>query len=195
MAAVVNKSRIRLRLPQIIIAQAGSRSISHFLSESELPGAVLCFRTCLTRPLLHPQLAATHQALHNLPNLTAAPKQPERQTFPHLATTLPSYTPLLPTMSTLEAPSIATTNGFTVSDSPVPLDTIPISPAKDATDTNNDAMRANEAASKAKDGDDRITVFHDAENFNVKHPLMHEWTLWFTKPPSGKVGFMSCYLV
>lgn len=31
-----------------------------------------------------------------------------------------------------------------------------------------------------------ITVFHDSENFNVKHPLMHEWTLWFTKPPSGK---------
>lgn len=34
---------------------------------------------------------------------------------------------------------------------------------------------------------DFVTVFHDAENFNVKHPLMHEWTLWFTKPASGKV--------
>jgi hypothetical protein len=34
---------------------------------------------------------------------------------------------------------------------------------------------------------DVVTVFHDPENFNVKHPLMHEWTLWFTKPPSGKV--------
>jgi translation initiation factor 4E len=34
---------------------------------------------------------------------------------------------------------------------------------------------------------DAVTVFHDPENFNVKHPLMHEWTLWFTKPPSGKV--------
>jgi translation initiation factor 4E len=34
---------------------------------------------------------------------------------------------------------------------------------------------------------DEVTVFHDPENFNVKHPLMHEWTLWFTKPPSGKV--------
>lgn len=32
-----------------------------------------------------------------------------------------------------------------------------------------------------------VTVFHDPENFNVKHPLMHEWTLWFTKPASGKV--------
>ncbi|KAJ5730878.1 translation initiation factor eIF 4e-like domain-containing protein [Penicillium herquei] len=31
-----------------------------------------------------------------------------------------------------------------------------------------------------------VTVFDDPENFNVKHPLMHEWTLWFTKPPSGK---------
>jgi translation initiation factor 4E len=34
--------------------------------------------------------------------------------------------------------------------------------------------------------DEAVTVFHDPENFNVKHPLMHEWTLWFTKPPSGK---------
>lgn len=32
-----------------------------------------------------------------------------------------------------------------------------------------------------------VTVFHDPNNFNVKHPLMNEWTLWFTKPPSGKV--------
>ena len=31
-----------------------------------------------------------------------------------------------------------------------------------------------------------ITVFHDPENFNVKHPLQHQWTLWFTKPPSAK---------
>ena len=31
-----------------------------------------------------------------------------------------------------------------------------------------------------------VTVFHDPENFTVKHPLQHQWTLWFTKPPSGK---------
>jgi len=34
---------------------------------------------------------------------------------------------------------------------------------------------------------DIVTVFHDAENFNVKHPLANTWTLWFTKPPTGKV--------
>jgi translation initiation factor 4E len=34
---------------------------------------------------------------------------------------------------------------------------------------------------------DAVTVFHNPDDFNVKHPLMHEWTLWFTKPPSGKV--------
>jgi hypothetical protein len=22
------------------------------------------------------------------------------------------------------------------------------------------------------------TVFHDPSNFNVKHPLLHEWSLW-----------------
>lgn len=36
--------------------------------------------------------------------------------------------------------------------------------------------------------DEIVTVLHNPENFNVKHPLMHEWTLWFTKPPSGKVS-------
>lgn len=34
---------------------------------------------------------------------------------------------------------------------------------------------------------DIVTVFHDPNNFNVKHPLANTWTLWFTKPPTGKV--------
>ena len=34
--------------------------------------------------------------------------------------------------------------------------------------------------------DEIKTVFHDVNNFNVKHPLMNQWSLWFTKPPSGK---------
>lgn len=34
---------------------------------------------------------------------------------------------------------------------------------------------------------ENITVFHDVSNFNVKHPLMNTWTLWFTRPPSSKV--------
>jgi translation initiation factor 4E len=61
----------------------------------------------------------------------------------------------------------------------VPLDTIPISP------TEGSGEKSSNSADTA-DGDVR-TVFHDPENFNVKHPLMNTWTLWFTKPPSGKV--------
>lgn len=57
--------------------------------------------------------------------------------------------------------------------SPVPLDTIPVSPA----DGNGDIKH---------DESEIVTVFHDADNFNVKHPLGNTWTLWFTKPPSGK---------
>jgi len=34
--------------------------------------------------------------------------------------------------------------------------------------------------------DEIRTVFHDVNNFNVKHPLMNTWSLWFTKPPTGK---------
>ena len=69
--------------------------------------------------------------------------------------------------------------------SPVPLDTIPISPNKE----NVDPTMSSEDGEKAKprSGDEQVTVFHDPDNFNVKHPLMNEWTLWFTKPPSGKV--------
>jgi translation initiation factor 4E len=65
-----------------------------------------------------------------------------------------------------------------VAQSPVPLDTIPVSPE------GGDA--ASDAAPTTSSGD-VVTVFHDADNFNVKHPLAHTWTLWFTKPPSGKV--------
>lgn len=44
----------------------------------------------------------------------------------------------------------------------------------------------NENAPSASSNAENITVFHDPENFNVKHPLQNSWTLWFTKPPSGK---------
>jgi len=100
-------------------------------------------------------------------------------------------------MATLEAPSA--TNGVSNNpSSPVPLDTIPISPAdgangnKDADTTGEGTTDENTRPSGGKKTEyvenDQITVFHDPDNFNVKHPLMHEWTLWFTKPPSGKVG-------
>ncbi len=58
----------------------------------------------------------------------------------------------------------------------VDLTTIPISP-----DGGNKPDGA-----KTEDGE-TVTVFHDKENFNVKHPLTSRWTLWFTKPASGKV--------
>lgn len=58
----------------------------------------------------------------------------------------------------------------------VDLTTIPISPEG-----------GNTGADTADSKIDDITVFHDKENFTVKHPLMHRWTLWFTKPASGKV--------
>jgi len=65
---------------------------------------------------------------------------------------------------------------------PVPLDTIPISPEGEST-SNGDGSTS---ATTASADDAPVTVFHDPDNFNVKHPLMNTWTLWFTKPPSGK---------
>ena len=64
----------------------------------------------------------------------------------------------------------------------VDLTTIPISP-----DGGNVGSSAGEAS------DAPITVFHDKDNFNVKHPLANRWTLWFTKPSSGKVRGSSPY--
>lgn len=52
---------------------------------------------------------------------------------------------------------------------------------------NDENTAPGSVATDEKANGDTVTVFHDPENFNVKHPLMHEWTLWFTKPPSGKV--------
>jgi translation initiation factor 4E len=63
----------------------------------------------------------------------------------------------------------------------VPLDTIPISPEGSLTNGGSDS-------SNAPFNSEPITVFHDPENFTVKHPLMNKWTLWFTKPPTGKAS-------
>ncbi|RYP41373.1 hypothetical protein DL768_010506 [Monosporascus sp. mg162] len=59
----------------------------------------------------------------------------------------------------------------------VDLTTIPISPDGDK---GVDAPIESDLSGKL------ITVFHDKDNFNVKHPLQNKWTLWFTKPSSGK---------
>lgn len=63
----------------------------------------------------------------------------------------------------------------------VDLTTIPVSP--DGGNKTDGA--ASEEAGKT------VTVFHDKDNFNVKHPLSNRWTLWFTKPASGRVRFCS----
>jgi translation initiation factor 4E len=59
---------------------------------------------------------------------------------------------------------------------PVPLDTIPVS--QEGEDKENTATNGSNGKV--------VTVFDDPSNFNVKHQLQHSWTLWFTKPPSGK---------
>ncbi|AEO53351.1 hypothetical protein MYCTH_2313336 [Thermothelomyces thermophilus ATCC 42464] len=59
----------------------------------------------------------------------------------------------------------------------VDLTTIPISP---------DGENKPDGASNENAEEKLVTVFHDKDNFNVKHPLSSRWTLWFTKPASGK---------
>lgn len=64
--------------------------------------------------------------------------------------------------------------------------TMPQPPSLDNATPDNDTSD-NATAAPAQNTDEAVTVFHDPNNFNVKHPLGHQWTLWFTKPPSGKV--------
>jgi translation initiation factor 4E len=68
-------------------------------------------------------------------------------------------------------------------DTAVPLDTIPISPDQSSSQSGG----SDGIAEHGLDPNIPVTVFHNPEHFNVKHPLMNKWTLWFTKPPSGKV--------
>lgn len=53
-------------------------------------------------------------------------------------------------------------------------------------ETNGDVAEAGEKSSssqKGTDSEDQIrTVFADPQNFNVKHPLYNNWTLWFDNP-------------
>jgi len=67
----------------------------------------------------------------------------------------------------------------------VPLDTIPISPEQSTVGSNSNGSNGS-ATETITDPNVPITVFHNPENFNVKHPLMHKWTIWFTKPSTGK---------
>lgn len=69
---------------------------------------------------------------------------------------------------------------FKITDEQRPLSEIPV-------DQPGESTVNEEAAGEAKvNSKEQLTVFHSADNFNVKHPLMNRWTLWFTKPPSGK---------
>lgn len=74
--------------------------------------------------------------------------------------------------------------------SPVPLDTIPISPEGGNTEPGIKKEQTDPSALDAEN----VTVFHNANNFNVKHPLANTWTLWFTKPAGAKVGVNSATL-
>jgi translation initiation factor 4E len=77
---------------------------------------------------------------------------------------------------------------FEIKDEQRPLNEIPVSPPNGEQEENAATTEQPQRQSHGRPGDDQqLTVFHDAENFNVKHPLMNKWTLWFTKPPSGKV--------
>jgi len=102
----------------------------------------------------------------------------------------------LTSMATADAavPAALAAVGFEVKDEQRPLDEIPISLPGEDHESAGGKGKGKSRDDTTADNDDgngpleQLTVFHSAENFNVKHPLMNKWTLWFTKPPSGKGG-------
>ena len=114
-----------------------------------------------------------------LPHLRSPAQRPSRSHTLHLPLAAP------PTASASHPSTSHTMADVATAPNPsqqVPLDTIPISPVD-----GNGSSEGQDKSASANTDDGARTVFHDPENFNVKHPLMNTWTLWFTKPPSGKV--------
>jgi translation initiation factor 4E len=69
-------------------------------------------------------------------------------------------------MSAVEtAPSVDSTTPAAVESTPV-----------------SDVNAAQSTETKSSEDDQPITIFHDRMNYNVKHPLHNEWTLWFDNP-------------
>jgi Eukaryotic initiation factor 4E len=69
-------------------------------------------------------------------------------------------------MSAVEtAPSVDLTT-------PAPVESTPAS----------DVNATQSTETKGSEDDQPITIFHDRMNYNVKHPLHNEWTLWFDNP-------------
>ncbi|KAH8554157.1 translation initiation factor Eif4e [Umbelopsis sp. PMI_123] len=69
-------------------------------------------------------------------------------------------------MSAVEtAPSVDSTTPAAVESTPV-----------------SDVNATQSTETKSSEDDQPITIFHDRMNYNVKHPLHNEWTLWFDNP-------------
>lgn len=151
----------------------GAKILHHVICSADYvsraaPSTLLHSCAIFSCPPYHNQYLSTSRSLH-LPYC-------HKLTVAHCRTSH-----LVPKSSTnIEMAEVAT-NGTSPAPTgePVPLDTIPVSPNGAMTDVTN-------GSDKFEDGEKVVTVFDDPSNFNVKHQLQHTWTLWFTKPPSGK---------
>ena len=63
----------------------------------------------------------------------------------------------------------------------------PLSPSSTISSPVEDSQELEDELEEGEIREDIITVFHDPVRFNVKHPLINKWTLWYTRPSSGKV--------
>ncbi|KAG2180664.1 hypothetical protein INT44_003671, partial [Umbelopsis vinacea] len=58
----------------------------------------------------------------------------------------------------------------------------PTTPAPVDSTLASDVNATQSTETKGSEDDQPITIFHDRMNYNVKHPLHNEWTLWFDNP-------------
>jgi translation initiation factor 4E len=58
----------------------------------------------------------------------------------------------------------------------------PTTPAPAESTPASDVNATQSTETKGSEDDQPVTIFHDRMNYNVKHPLHNEWTLWFDNP-------------
>ncbi|KAI8583581.1 hypothetical protein K450DRAFT_221810 [Umbelopsis ramanniana AG] len=58
----------------------------------------------------------------------------------------------------------------------------PTTPAPVDATLASDVNATQSTETKGSEDDQPVTIFHDRMNYNVKHPLHNEWTLWFDNP-------------
>lgn len=116
-------------------------------------------------------------ALNDITNIT-------NENIPPGVNTKEDPTPAAPATTTTTTATTTSTPASAVANMTVPLH----SANAELKNKDKERQRSDSAVtSSTQGGGNAAKGLEHLENFTCKHPLMNEWTLWFTKPPTGRV--------